>query len=54
MNQKYRNVLCPWQTASEIKSQQKTLDKMLKWLKLTPAEEDRLLGLDKPDRVWKH
>lgn len=50
---KYRNVLCPWQTESELKSQQKTLDKMLARLQLSEEEEARLLLLDRPDWEWK-
>ena len=53
MNPKYRNVLCPWQTKRDIKSQQKTLDKMLAELQLTPEAEAKLLGLDRPDREWR-
>lgn len=57
MNPRYRNVLCPWQTNSELKSQQKVLDRIMAWLvterKYSATDIDRLLGLDQPDRVWK-
>jgi hypothetical protein len=58
MNPLYRNVLCPWQTESELKAQRKVLDRLLVWLRTERGygEVDimRLLGLDRPDRVWKH
>lgn len=58
MNPLYRNVLCPWQTESELKSQRKVLDRLLVWLRAERGYDDagiaRLLGLDRPDRVWKH
>jgi len=49
---RYRNVINPWQTPREIKTQEKTVSKMLAWLKFSKEEEDKLLFLDKPDRVW--
>ena len=52
VNPKFRNVLCPWQTEREIRSQEKTIEKMLKSLKLSEEEEQKLLGLNLPDRVW--
>jgi len=58
MNPLYRNVLCPWQTESELKSQRKVLDRLLVWLRTERGYDDagieKLLGLDRPDRVWKH
>ncbi len=48
--EKYRNVICPWQTHSEIKAQSKTLDKV--FAKMDQARAERLLGLDRPDRKW--
>ena len=48
--EKYRNVICPWQTQSEIKAQSKTLDKI--FAKMDQARAERLLGLDQPDRKW--
>jgi hypothetical protein len=52
VSSKFRNVLCPWQTERELRSQSKTIERMLKKLKLTEEEERKLLRLDLPDRVW--
>lgn len=53
---RYRNVICPWQTMSEIKAQVKFLRKMEFTLikeGWTKERLDSLLGLDKPDHKWK-
>ncbi len=52
MNYRFRNVICPWQSIREIRAQAKTVASMLKKLALSPEEEDALLYLDRPDRIW--
>lgn len=48
---RYRNILNPWQTKRELRSQIKTLDKILK--KLTDDERAPLTRELEPDRDWR-
>lgn len=53
---RYRNVVCPWQTAREVHAQEKFLGRLEKDLHArgwTPEQIDALLNLDKPDRGWR-
>lgn len=50
VDQMYRNVLNPWQTTSEIRSQTKFLNRLVGGL--TEEERNGLLRLGGPDREW--
>lgn len=44
--------MCPWMTERDIRGMSKFIEKMLKKLRLSKEDEDKLLGLDRPDRRW--
>ena len=48
---RYRNVINPWQTQSEIKSAVKFIDKMISFIR-DRREVPHLLGHDRPLRDW--